>query len=286
MYPRNFGNSDYNPDMSWETQANDVLRFMYEHEISMATLAGHGLGAKVALAAGCYHFDKVTGVFAIDSVPYNQYYFEPFHELRSYISKLKGLNLNRGFGAIIHDLKTIISCPKWRSIFENNLHRVGGGYEWKFEKNAVFSNLSSSQPSSLVNWPKTNGLYPGRACFVFPEYSRYVHLNTNTLPMMSVCPKLNGWGEDIFTVQGDENPLNHWVYELEDEVNPYAWRMKQFLKHYDGVHVLLKNRSEVGEFFVPDIANERLPREDFPTDRTPAHYYHNWRFRNPYKADN
>ena len=47
---------------------------MYENKLSMATLAGHGLGAKIALATSCYHFDKVTGVFAIDSTPTNQYY--------------------------------------------------------------------------------------------------------------------------------------------------------------------------------------------------------------------
>lgn len=48
---------------------------MYEHRISMATLAGHGLGGKVALAAACYHYDRVTGVCAFDTTPHNQYYF-------------------------------------------------------------------------------------------------------------------------------------------------------------------------------------------------------------------
>lgn len=45
----------------------------------MATLAGHGIGGKIALATGCYHYDKVTGVLALDSTPTNQYYYEPFH---------------------------------------------------------------------------------------------------------------------------------------------------------------------------------------------------------------
>ena len=33
-----------------------VARFMYEHKISSATLGGHGIGGKIALAAACYHF--------------------------------------------------------------------------------------------------------------------------------------------------------------------------------------------------------------------------------------
>lgn len=55
------------------------------------------------------------------------------------------------------------------------------------------------------------------------------------------------------------------------------------MRHYDGVHVLLKNRDEVGNFFVPDQNNARVPREDFPSDRSPAHYHHNWRFNNVYQ---
>ena len=34
---------------------------MYENKISTATLGGHGTGAKLALATGCYHAERVTG---------------------------------------------------------------------------------------------------------------------------------------------------------------------------------------------------------------------------------
>jgi hypothetical protein len=36
--------------------------------------------------------------------------------------------------------------------------------------------------------------------------------------------------------------LDHWVYELESDINPYAYRLSNFIRHYDGVHVLLKSR--------------------------------------------
>lgn len=58
---RNFGNSDRNESFDLEDQANDVVRFMYQNKISTATLGGHGIGGKIALAAGCYHIDRVTG---------------------------------------------------------------------------------------------------------------------------------------------------------------------------------------------------------------------------------
>jgi hypothetical protein len=39
------------------------MRFMYENKISTATLGGHGTGAKLALATGCYNPERVTGNF-------------------------------------------------------------------------------------------------------------------------------------------------------------------------------------------------------------------------------
>lgn len=83
----------------------------------MATLGGHGLGGKIALATACYHFDKVTGYFGIDSVPYDQYFFEPFHELRNDVRSLRDISLNRPFSNISYDIKNKVKCPKWRSIF-------------------------------------------------------------------------------------------------------------------------------------------------------------------------
>lgn len=59
--------------------------------------------------------------------------------------------------------------------------------------------------------------------------------------------------------------------------------MAQFLKHYDGVHVLLQNRDEVGKVYIPDLHEARNPRP-VPAEITPAHYYHNWRFNNVYEG--
>lgn len=77
------------------------------------------------------------------------------------------------------------------------------------------------------------------------------------------------------------NP-DHWIYESDEPVNSYASRLTNFLRHYDGVHVLLKNREEVGSTFIPDLNLARVERDDFAGDKQPAHYYHNWRFNNPY----
>lgn len=187
---------------------DDVARFMYEHKISMATLGGHGIGGKVALATACYHFDKVTGYFGVNTTPMDQYYHEAFGELRKNLNFLQQLNTKRGFNAISADLKNNILCPKWRSIFQNTLVKADGGYTWNFNFNAVHHNLSKTYPSNLSSWSTNIGLYPGRSLFAFAEHSRFVHLATNTLPMYKACPRLHGLNEDIFSIQGDDSPLS------------------------------------------------------------------------------
>lgn len=90
---------------------------MYSNQIGTATLAGHGLGGKIALAAGAYNLERTTGFFGIDTVPTNQYFYEPFHELRGYLNELREIKLTNPVNNIIHDIRRIVKCPKWRSIF-------------------------------------------------------------------------------------------------------------------------------------------------------------------------
>lgn len=178
---------------------------MYEQRISMATLGGHGVGGKIALAAACYHHDHVTGYFGLDTTPMNQFYHESFAEFRKCFDLLGGFNINRSYPAIVNTLKDTVVCPKLRTLFLNCLIKGDNGYQWNFNFDAISHNLAKETPSNLTNWHTSVGLYPGRAMFAFPDNSNYVHLSTNTLPMYSVCPRLQGFNEDIFSIQGDDN---------------------------------------------------------------------------------
>ena len=55
----------------------------------------------------------------------------------------------------------------------------------------------------------------------------------------------------------------------------------------DGVHVLLKDRSEVGKFFVPSVSNSKVNADHLYGEASPSHIHHNWRFNDIYeKAKN
>lgn len=46
----------------------------------------------------------------------------------------------------------------------------------------------------MGSWNERTGLYTGRVCFIAPEYSRWFHLNTNTLAIYKTCIKARGFG--------------------------------------------------------------------------------------------
>lgn len=111
-------------------------------------------------------------------------------------------------------------------------------------------------------------------------------MGTNTLPMIKVCPRVSGFGKDIFTIQGDENPLNHWIYDFEQQSFTLDRKWSKFLSMWDGVHVLLKDKSEVGNYFIPDRIGSRNDGAHVYSDYSPSHYHHNWRYSNIYEEAN
>lgn len=77
-----------------EQQTSDVMRFMYENKLSTATLGGHGIGGKLALAVGCYHPERVTGVFNLDGGPLDHRNYEAYQEMKDYVLALTNINKN------------------------------------------------------------------------------------------------------------------------------------------------------------------------------------------------
>lgn len=92
----------------------------------MATLGGHGFGAKVALATAINNMDRVTGVINLDGGPLDHTYYEAYQELKDYVdiarkTDLTGMDLNQS----TRYLKENIACSKWASIFAKGLEAKG-----------------------------------------------------------------------------------------------------------------------------------------------------------------
>ena len=76
--------------------------------------------------------------------------------------------------------------------------------------------------------------------------------------------------------------LDHFMYDMDFVSKVTASKLAHFFKHYDGVHTLLADRSEVGRHFIPDRTNTR-DQPNVDRDYIPTHLYHNWRFNNVYQ---
>lgn len=73
----------------------DVERFMYTHNISTATIGGHGMGGKYALLGSIYKSQNVTGYFGLDYSPLNYNFFDFAHTWKHVLNDLAGKDLNK-----------------------------------------------------------------------------------------------------------------------------------------------------------------------------------------------
>ena len=66
----------------------------------MATIGGHGFGAKVAAATASSNLDRFTGVIQYEGGPLNHKYYEAYQELDSYVQYAAKLNIGGMVGPV------------------------------------------------------------------------------------------------------------------------------------------------------------------------------------------
>lgn len=95
--------------------------------------------------------------------------------------------------------------------------------------------------------------------------------------MHKVFPKMQGLGHDIHSLQCEDSPNNHWIYEDSNLTTGTLGLLNRFVKLYDGVHVQISDRTMIGREFVNSRTYDR-EGSDIVSDYSPVHYHHNWRF--------
>lgn len=281
LYPRNFGTSDWSNDKNDEYAENtvaDIERFMFQHKITMATLGGHGFGAKNAMVVGTFRPELVTGIFAYNYAPQDYTYFRPAATLREVAKKLADLD-GKPFSKQTFDkiVEGTVQCKKTQKILQQNLKQQNAK-EFGLRYNSKFI---GEQFEELVNWKSIPyGLYGGRSSFIFPEFSHHVFLGSNTNSMMKVCVQNNGFFRDIHNVQCEsDNPeSNHWIYEQPELIDAFQHKTLDFLSKYDGVDVRYMNKQELVEKFAVPVRSGQDRVDRYAGDYVPSHFHHNWKF--------
>lgn len=102
--------------------SNDIVRFMDEKRLTMATIGGHGFGAKVATATAINNNHRFTGVMCLDGGPLDHTYYEAYQELKEYVTLSRNLKVEtHNANDIVKKIYERIPHPKWRNIVLSNI---------------------------------------------------------------------------------------------------------------------------------------------------------------------
>eukprot|EP00811_Abedinium_folium_P035759 NODE_8525_length_1489_cov_5.773862.p1 GENE.NODE_8525_length_1489_cov_5.773862~~NODE_8525_length_1489_cov_5.773862.p1 ORF type:complete len:392 (-),score=106.94 NODE_8525_length_1489_cov_5.773862:314-1414(-) len=88
---RNHGRSARANTMSFPEMAQDVIALLDAHGIARASLIGHSMGGKVAMAMALLHPERVQNLVALDVVPVN--YVAEAHEVADLLRAMQQLDL-------------------------------------------------------------------------------------------------------------------------------------------------------------------------------------------------
>ena len=100
-----------------------------------------------------------------------------------------------------------------------------------------------------------------------------------------MIPRLHGkFPGDINTYANEfESPLNHWLHEGPDDKHVWmlSQRMWRWLRHQDGAHVLLADKTEAGWYNIPDRGFD-VEQNTRQGEYNPEHVHHNYLHTNAY----
>lgn len=283
---RNSWLGDRADTMGAEEMADDVIHFMDKNHITMASVVGSGFGGRVATFAGILKYHRITSMVGLDYSPMDLTKHAAYKELKAAIELSASIDLaGKSRQEVESVLRKGVPNPRILSALRSNLTEgEGNNLFWKSGVRELARNMNLKDERANIGKFPLIGLFPGRALFFYAERSQWVHQSSNTIPIYNLFPRVRGnYGKFIDHVDTD----NHHLAETEHVVS-LARRIYDFYRWYDGVHPLLKDRSEIGKVAVPlrsfnDLSKEEaenlIPVGDGTIPKMiPIHRHHNWGF--------
>ena len=164
---RNHGASPWADTMSYREMAEDVATFVEAHGLVSATVLGHSMGGKVAMALALSRPTLVTRLVVADIAPVTY-----AHSFLPYVQAMQDLNL----GSIARRdeadaaLSERIPDATTRMLLLQNLVLHDQHFDWRVNLPAL-----ANTASELLGFPPFGSArYQGRALFVHGERSAYV----------------------------------------------------------------------------------------------------------------
>ena len=199
---RNHGESPWDGEMDYLAMADDVLAFLDRRGLDRATLIGHSMGGKAAMAVALVQPARVEALVVVDIAP-SVYALA----LQGYVDAMQALDLSSlsRRGEADAALRSAVADPAIRGFLLQNLVARNGRYSWRPNLTVLAAAMPvlSAFPDELFT-----RTYRGRTLFLgggLSDYIRPEHRPT----IQALFPRAR-----IEMVPG----VGHWVHAEAPEV--------------------------------------------------------------------
>ena len=166
---RNHGQSPWADDMTYPVMAADLAQFIDQHDLAPATVIGHSMGGKTAMALALNHPELVLRLVIADiaPVPYE-------HEFTTILNGMSELDLSafeRRGQAQTQLAKAIDDATLAGFLIHNLRHTDEDGFSWRLNLEAIHEHMDD-----LLDFPiyEADEAYEGKTLFLAGERSTYI----------------------------------------------------------------------------------------------------------------
>lgn len=206
---RNHGDSPWDNRMDYDAMAEDLADVIEREADGRASLLGHSMGGKAAMALALKYPTMLAGCVVADIAPvaYDHTYYREINAMRSL--GLEGISRRSQADAI---LAAQVPVASMRAFLLQNLSVTPDGARWKPNLDAIADNIGK-----LTGWeePEGAGSYDGPTLFVRGGDSGYVRKDQE-MDIRYLFPRVQ-----FETISG----AGHWLH---------AEQPKKFFEIVDG----------------------------------------------------
>ncbi len=188
---RNHGRSPHAEEMDYTVMVGDVLGWMDLHGWARATILGHSMGGKVAMALACRHPERVERLVVVDIAP--KTYLSAAH--RSEFLAMNALDLRTLQSRGEAEMRFEGRVPDWgmRKFLTTNLERDSATGSWRWSINLpvltrALPDLEATPlaPDEVFSGP-TRFIAGGRSAYIQPEDQRSIDAHFPTAERVTLA---------------------------------------------------------------------------------------------------
>jgi esterase len=170
---RNHGYSFHNDSMTYAEMSRDICDVMTHLGVPKATIIGHSMGGKIAMACGLYYPDKVTRIVSIDIAPKH---YPPYHlGIMNALLNTLSLQAFSSKTAVSDHLAAHIPNPALRQFLVKSIAKnPDGSLHWLFNIPAIHHNYATI--TQFMDHP------PSRIPILFIQGTRSEYISSADYP--------------------------------------------------------------------------------------------------------